>query len=105
MGGVKTVRPKRTCYGLFTAVDSQLSELDPNGPADAEVLRYRQGIIPDLMIDATSIDLPWCVTMNIGKLPRRCRPQVARIGTHGALRFEAPYLGGLPELDPTSVVL
>ena len=36
------------------------------------------------------------LVMNIGALPRRCRPQVKRIGTQGARYIlKAPYLGGL----------
>ena len=38
-------------------------------------------------------------------LPRRCRPQAARTGMHGALFFSKPYaLKTHPELDLTSVV-
>ncbi len=33
--------------------------------------------------------------MNIGALPRRCRPQVIRIGTTVRFILKAPYLGGL----------
>ena len=33
--------------------------------------------------------------MDIGALPRRCRPQVIRIGTTVRFIFKAPYLGGL----------
>ena len=33
--------------------------------------------------------------MNIGALPRRCRPQVIRIGTTVRYILKAPYLGGL----------
>ena len=56
MGGVGGF--KKTCKGLFTEVVNQLPKLDPNSPANAADLQYRQSIIPDLMIDATSIDLP-----------------------------------------------
>ena len=53
MGGVVY---KHTCKGLFTEFVSQLPELDPNNPAHVEALRFRQGIIPDLMIDTRSMD-------------------------------------------------
>ena len=43
---------KRTCNGHFAEFANQLLELDPDSPAQAEALRYRQGIIPDLMLDA-----------------------------------------------------
>ena len=33
--------------------------------------------------------------MNIGALPRRCRPEVIRIGTTVRFFLKAPYLGGL----------
>ena len=42
---------KRTCEGPFTGFANQLPELDPNSPAHATALRFRQGITPDLMID------------------------------------------------------
>ena len=38
--------------------------------------------------------------MNIGALPRRCRPQVIRIGTTVRFILEAPYLGGLTGARP-----
>ena len=46
------------CKGLFTEFGNQLPKFDPNNPAHAADLRHRQGIIPDFMPDATSIDLP-----------------------------------------------
>ena len=52
---------KRICKGLFTEFTNQLPELDPGSSsinAHFEALRYRLGIIPGLMLDATSIDLP-----------------------------------------------
>ena len=49
---------KRTCKELFAEFANQLPELDPNGPAPAAALRYRQGTTPDLIVDATSFDLP-----------------------------------------------
>ena len=54
MGGVGGF--KRTCQGLFTEFVNQLPELDPNSPAHAADLRYRQGIIPDLMSGAMSLN-------------------------------------------------
>ena len=56
MGGVGGF--KRTCKGLFIGFVNQLPELDPNSPSHAADLRYRQGIIPDLMADATSLNPP-----------------------------------------------
>ena len=53
MGGVGGF--KRTCKELFTEFANQLPELDPNSPAHAAALRYRQGAIPDVMLDATSM--------------------------------------------------
>ena len=40
--------------GLITEFANQLEEFDPNSPAHAAALRFRQGIIPDLMIDTRS---------------------------------------------------
>ena len=56
MGGVGGF--KRTCKGLFTGVANRLLELDPDKLAHAGVIRYRQGITPGLMHDATPVDLP-----------------------------------------------
>ena len=56
MGGVGGF--KRTCKEFFTEVANRLPELDPDTPAHAGVLRCRQGVIHDLMLDAMSIDLP-----------------------------------------------
>eukprot|EP00614_Pseudopedinella_elastica_P000730 CAMPEP_0172594800 /NCGR_PEP_ID=MMETSP1068-20121228/14298_1 /TAXON_ID=35684 /ORGANISM="Pseudopedinella elastica, Strain CCMP716" /LENGTH=95 /DNA_ID=CAMNT_0013393031 /DNA_START=12 /DNA_END=296 /DNA_ORIENTATION=+ len=64
MGGVGGYR--HTYKGLFTGFINQLPKLDPNSPAHAADLRYRQGIIPDLMLDATSIDLPENVAKMLG---------------------------------------
>ena len=55
MGGVGGF--KRTRQGLFTEFLNQLPELDPDNPAHAAALRYRQGVIPGLMLDTESIDL------------------------------------------------
>ena len=52
MGGVGGL--KRTCKGLITEFVNQLPKLDPNKSAYAAALRYRLGIIPDLMLDATT---------------------------------------------------
>ena len=38
--------------------------------------------------------------MNIGALPRRCRPQVMRVGTTVRFILKAPYLGGLTGARP-----
>ena len=54
MGGVGGF--KRTCKGLFTEFVNQLPELDPDSPAHAADLRYRQGITSGLMLDATSLN-------------------------------------------------
>ena len=51
MGGVGGF--KRTCKGLFTGFVNQLPELDPTSPAHSAALRFRQGIIPDHMIDTS----------------------------------------------------
>ena len=64
MGGVGGF--KRTCKGLFTEFVNQLPKPDPNGPAHAADLRYRQGIIPDLMLDATSINFSENVAKTLG---------------------------------------
>ena len=64
MGGVGGF--KRTCKGLFTEFANQLPELDPNSPAHAADLRYRQGIIPDLMVDATSLNSSENVASTLG---------------------------------------
>ena len=50
MGGVGGF--KHAFKGLFTKFVNQLTKLDPDYPAHAADLRYRQGIIPDLMLDA-----------------------------------------------------
>ena len=39
-------------------------------------------------------------TMNIGALPRRCRPQIIRISTTVRFILKAPYLGGLTAARP-----
>ena len=44
MGGVGCF--KHTYNGFFTGFVNQLPELDPNSPAHAAALRYREGIIP-----------------------------------------------------------
>ena len=54
MGGVGGFN--RTCKGLFTKFVNNLPELDPNSPTHTAALRFRQGIIPDLMIDTRSMD-------------------------------------------------
>ena len=55
MGGVRGFQ--RNCKGLFTEFVGQLPKLNPNSPAYAADLRSRQGIISDLVLDATSINL------------------------------------------------
>ena len=62
MGGVGGF--KHTYKGLFTEFVNHFPKLDPNSPAHVADLRYRQGSIPDLMLDATSIDLP----QNVAKI-------------------------------------
>ena len=57
---------KRACKGLFTGFANQLPELDPNSPAHASALRYRQGAIPDLMLDTALIYLPENVAKALG---------------------------------------
>ena len=47
---------KRTCMELLTGFVNQLPKPDPKNPAHSADLRYRQGIIPDLMHDATSLN-------------------------------------------------
>ena len=47
---------KRTCKGLFTEFANQLPELDSTSPSHAAALRFRQGIILDLMIGTLSLD-------------------------------------------------
>ena len=64
MGGVGGF--KHTFKGLFTEFVNQLLKLDPNNPAHAVDLRYRQGIIPGHMPDATSIHLPENVAKILG---------------------------------------
>ena len=54
MGGVGGF--KRYCKVPFTEFAKKLPELDPGSSAHAEALWYRQGLVPDLMLDATSID-------------------------------------------------
>ena len=44
---------KHTCKGLFTDFGNQLPELDPNNPAHAADLLYRQGITSDFILDAS----------------------------------------------------
>ena len=56
MGGVGGY--KHTCEGLFTEFINHLPKLDPNSPTYAGDLRFREGIIPDFLLDVTSIDLP-----------------------------------------------
>ena len=48
---------ERTFKGLFTEFAKQLPELDPDSPAHDGALRYRQGTITDLMLDAMSLEL------------------------------------------------
>ena len=55
---------KRTYNELYTRTN-QLPEPDPDNPAHAESQRYRQGIIPGPMLNATSVDLPG----NVAKTP------------------------------------
>ena len=57
---------KRTCRGLFTEFANQLPKLDPNNPAHAAALRYRQNIIPDLIFDLALIDLPENIAQPLG---------------------------------------
>ena len=58
---------KRTCKGLFTDFANQLPELDPGNPAHAAALRFRQGIIHDLMmIDTRSMDSSENVAKTLG---------------------------------------
>ena len=64
MGGVGGY--KRICKGLFTEFANHLPKLDPKSPTYAEDLRFRQGIIPDLLLDVTSIDLPENVAKMLG---------------------------------------
>ena len=64
MGGVGGYR--HTCKGLFAEFIYQLLKLDPNSPTYAEDLRFRQGIIPDLFLDVTPIDLPENVAKMLG---------------------------------------
>ena len=47
---------KRAFKGPFTEFANQLPEPDPNNPAHVAALRYRQGIIPGLVLDLASID-------------------------------------------------
>ena len=54
MGGVGG--PKRTCKGLITEFVNQLPKPEPYSPAHAADLLCRQGITPDLMLDATSLN-------------------------------------------------
>ena len=64
MGGVGGF--KRTCEGLFTGFVNQRPELDPTNPAHAAALPFRQGIIPDPVLDAASTDLPENVAKTLG---------------------------------------
>ena len=64
MGGVSGF--KHTYKGLFTEVANRLPELDPDGPAHAEALRYRQSIVADLMLDAASLDLSGSLAKTLG---------------------------------------
>ena len=57
---------KRTCKGLFTEFVNQLPELDPISPVHAADLQYRQGIIPDLMLGATSLNPSGNVARTLG---------------------------------------
>ena len=64
MGGVGGY--KHTCKGIFAEFANPLPKSDPNNPAHAEDLRYRQGINPGLMRGATSNlkILPACLNGN-----------------------------------------
>ena len=64
MGGVGGI--KRTCKGLFTEFTKQLPELDPDSAVYTGVLRYRKGIIADLMLDAMSLGLSGIVAKTPG---------------------------------------
>ena len=44
------------CGNIFIEFINYLLELDPNNPAHAAALRFRQGTNPDLMIDTRSMD-------------------------------------------------
>ena len=67
MGGVCGF--KRTCMGLFTGLINQFPELDLKNPAHAAALRHRKGVVPDLMVYATSIDLPEIPAESLGDRP------------------------------------
>ena len=41
---------------MFSSIRHQLSELDHTDPSHAAALRFRQGIIPDLMTDTLPLD-------------------------------------------------
>ena len=76
---------KRTCKGLYTGFVNQQPELDPDNPAHAEALRHRQGTIPGLMPDATSIDLP----ENVATMPGGRTLADMRTLSPGAAYFES----------------
>ena len=46
---------KRTCKGLFTEYANRINPPAPNGPDCAVALRYRQGIIAELMVNTASL--------------------------------------------------
>ena len=64
MGGVDGF--KRAWKGLITEFANQLSELDPNSPAYAAAVRFRQGPIHDLMIDTRSMNPSEDVAQTLG---------------------------------------
>ena len=51
---------------MFTEFVNQLLMIGPNNPAHAADLRYRQGNIPGLMLNAKSIDRPEKVSKMLG---------------------------------------
>ena len=85
MGGVGGY--KCTCKGPFTEFANRLPELNPDSTSDAEFLRYRQGIITDLMIDAKSINdrnTPAPITtLRPGPSTRSSARRLARPGQSG----------------------
>ena len=52
--------------GLFTELAKQLPELVLDSPTHAGALRYQQGTIGDLMLDAMSLDLSRIVAKTPG---------------------------------------
>ena len=59
-------RFKRACKALFTEFANHPLELEPNSPAHAAALRFRQGITQNLMPDTRSIDLSENVAKALG---------------------------------------